>query len=239
MKRSLRPKPLVPTPDELWRFLVRRLPLKFANLVLTVLSLLAWITLPLNFLSQISQIAIVAEAFQHLLERAGQLRPLLDAAVDAVRPAVLAWRELVAPLKDWISSQFPWMPSIIFDVLVILGLCAPPIFQWIMSGQEIRSLVPLIKFHIGLIRGTGSDDWQRDQWSSRELREMLRVVETRVNEKNARFNLSTNDFFNLSGASKYLRRFLRAKRTHLSARILIVISMLFVGIVLVLNYTPV
>lgn len=131
------PKPYLPSPDDVGRAAVGNLPRVVAEWVLTVLSLISWITIPVNFISQAAKFAEVVQFYKQTLIFLGGLSTILQAAVDHLRPVVIAWRDLTDPILSWFSLQLPSVPASVFEVLVLLTLAAPPLVQFMVCRHHI------------------------------------------------------------------------------------------------------
>lgn len=256
MKRVLRdeePKSAVPSPEQVASRVAKQLPRALGNGLLTLLSLTAWITLPLNFISHLAQIGWLVDLVKRLLAELGQWRIVADELIEFLRPAVMYWRELTTPMREWVLNQLPWLPPIVFEIALILGMCVPPLLQFVAVHSRFRGLAKLFlseaEIHIAPRRPFWSrllwspdfappeDDWEDVQAAAmafvRARPWLLKRLREEIDSDSAVAPGTKEDLF--AGIERVPRlRFVRA-----SAQVLVYVSVLFAIVILVLSFVPI
>lgn len=121
----------IPTFEEWLRGAIRRLPKRPSELILSGLAVFSWVTAPINFISQISELRIVADFFRTVLTAMGDWQAILLVAWSAVEPLVVAWRALLAPVSDWLSDLLNVsMPPFVVHVILMLLLSLPALIRY-------------------------------------------------------------------------------------------------------------
>lgn len=151
-------KSIVPSPEDVAKRATAGLPRRIATFVLTALSLLSWITLPINFLSRLADIGAAVALYRSLYASLpGLLRTGADLVVTTLEPLILVWRRLIAPLHDLLATLAPDLPVYVTDALIIFTLCLPPLVQGYLAAQQAD----------GALR-SAAGYWQRRPQSGRE-----------------------------------------------------------------------
>lgn len=121
---------MIPSPDGIFRKMLRALPRPVAALTENVTYAIAWITLPLSFLNTIADLRIVAEGLQWLYRLAKALRPMLDAAAPILAAILCAWREITEPFHTWLLSWLPFaIPVHLVDLLIVAAFVTPSVIR--------------------------------------------------------------------------------------------------------------
>lgn len=139
----------IPSPEDVFKRQLKRLPARTASILLSALSLISWVTLPVNFISSLAELKIVIDLWSAIYSSAAVLRPVLDAVVAALRPVIEGWRVLTAPLKNLLAQWLPeWFSVTLSEIVLIVLICLPPLIQFIVSRAVAEQAVRRVEIAV-------------------------------------------------------------------------------------------
>ncbi len=92
------------TVDEAVKMLLRSLPRGIASAILSVWAISSWITLPINFVSQVAQLRIAINAWIDLYTEAVTLRPVLSLVAEVTGPVLRFWQSMFDSIQAWVRA---------------------------------------------------------------------------------------------------------------------------------------
>lgn len=128
------------SPDELLSTALGKLSRPLGTVVWNISCVFAWIMLPFSLMSVGSTLDVVIDGAKWLYSHFPSILPLIEPIEALVRPFVEAWRQFMAPCREWLSQVFNISISpALFDIVAGILPCAPAIMRrWLARSAYVK-----------------------------------------------------------------------------------------------------